>query len=233
MKTLTLTVEKSRELDRRAVEDYGLPSFLLMENAGRGLSSQIEKVLQAFPKITLLVLMCGGGNNGGDGFVAARHIYLKHPNVRIYLMSDPVKYRGDALLNFRILSKLGLEIVPYSEFIKDRKTIFQNTPLIIIDCMVGTGLHGPVEGLLDEAIDQIVDLKKFHNAKVTTISADIPSGLDGDSGPKSSAIVVADITVAFGCIKRGLLEPNSKAYVGKLEVIDIGIPEPLLRSFSV
>src|ERR1044071_3100707 len=232
MKTLILSVEQSRKLDRKATEEYGLPSFLLMENAGRGLAAQIEKLLQIFPRTTLLIFMCGGGNNGGDGFVAARHIYLKHPNVRVYLMSDPKSLKGDALLNFQILNKLGLTIFPYSEFPKDRRTIFQNTPLVIVDCMLGTGLKGPAEGTYAEAIHQIIDLKKYHNAKAMVISADIPSGLSGDEGPQNGyPAVMADVTVTFGCMKKGLMLPNSKPYVGRLELTDIGIPEPLLKSF--
>lgn len=233
MRPLTLSVEKSRELDRRAIEEYGLPSFLLMENAGRALAAHIEKVLQQFPRTTLLNFICGGGNNGGDGFVAARHIYLKHPNVRIYMMADPKTLKGDALLNFNIFKKLHDHIYPYSQFEQDKKTIFQKTPMVIVDCMLGTGLKGSVEGNYLSAIREINYLKKFHNGKVVVIAADIPSGLSGDEGPLTADNIIADVTVTFGSIKKGLADGRSKPYVGKLEVADIGLPEPLLKTFCV
>src|SRR5437868_14973201 len=108
MKLITLPVKQARELDRRATEEFGLPSLLLMENAGRGLVDSLETmVLDRNPKWIEVIVLCGTGNNGGDGFVAARHLAHRHANVSVFLTGDPANLKGDAFTNYRIIEKLG------------------------------------------------------------------------------------------------------------------------------
>src|SRR4051812_31602351 len=178
-----LSVEKSREVDRLATEEFGIPSFLLMENAGRELAAQIVKAMAVFPRTTHLIFLCGHGNNAGDGFVAARHLQQHHPNIKIYLSHDPSRLKGDPLMNFNILNKLGFTHARYPDFTNDRRTVFSGAPLVFIDALVGTGLKGEVEGIYKDIIADVIHLKKYHNAKATVIAADIPSGLHGDEGP--------------------------------------------------
>lgn len=232
MRLPILSVEQSREADRLATETYGLPSFLLMENAGRGLAHHILKVLDLFPRtITHVVFLCGPGKNGGDGFAAARHLMSKHSNIRIYLTHSSDKLTGDSLMNFNILKNLGITAHRFSDFESDKRTIFNGIPLVFVDCMLGTGLRGEPEGVFKDAIQEVAHLKKYHNTKVMVVAADVPTGLNGDEGPLASHIMPADVTVTFGCAKKGLLLPASKPHVGRLEVVDIGLPEPLLHRF--
>lgn len=227
----TLSVEKSREVDRLATEEFGLPSFLLMENAGRELAAHIVKVLEHFPRTTYLIFLCGHGSNAGDAFVAIRHLQQKHPNIKVYLTHDPERLSGDAMMNFKILTKLGFSFARYPDFSNDRRTIFNGTPLVFVDALVGTGLRGELEGIYKDIVRDVIHLKKYHNAKSMVVAADIPSGLHGDDGVVWPTVMPADVTVTFGCPKKGLMEPNSKPYVGRLEVVDIGLPEPLLRRY--
>jgi hydroxyethylthiazole kinase-like uncharacterized protein yjeF len=232
MKILTLSVDQARDLDRRTSEEYEIPSFLLMENAGRGLANSLEQTLEKFPRNAFVIFFCGGGNNGGDGFVAARHLYPKHNNIRIYLMSDVTTFKGDALTNYLIIKKLGLPLFPFSDFSKHEPQYHSN-PLVIIDAMIGLGLKGELKDPVKEAVRQINQMKKFHNAKVTVIACDIPSGVDGNEGPVSGQDAIqADITVTFACNKLGLAKNDSKLYAGKIEVVDIGIPQKLMEAFG-
>jgi hydroxyethylthiazole kinase-like uncharacterized protein yjeF len=228
----TLSVEQSRELDRLATEEFGLPSYLLMENAGREMALHIGRVLDYFPRTSALIFLCGYGRNAGDGFVAARHLYLKHPNIKLYVTNEEEKFNGDARINYKILKKLGLPIGRYENFITDRQTIFSGLPLVFVDALLGTGLKREADGVFKNLIQDVTTLKKYHNAKSTVIAADIPTGLHGDNGPVWPTVMPADLTVTFGCYKKGLLLPESKAYVGRLEIVDIGLPEPLLKRYQ-
>jgi hydroxyethylthiazole kinase-like uncharacterized protein yjeF len=203
-----------------------------MENAGRGLADHVFTVLNRFPVTTCVAVLCGGGSNGGDGFVCARYLLSRHLNVKIYLLTEPKSLTGDALLNHRILVNLGASFYSLDDFSLHRQSLFSNTPLVIVDAMVGTGFKGDLKPNLKSVIEKVNHLKKFHNAKVTVVSADIPSGLSGDDGFIGEPSVEADLTVTFGALKPGLTKPESRAYVGKIEVVDIGIPEILLRQYA-
>jgi NAD(P)H-hydrate epimerase len=152
--------------------------------------------------------------------------------MKIYLTHDPEKITGDARLNYNILKNLNFAFETYGDFTNDRRTIFSGTPLVFVDALVGTGLKGELTGVFKDLINDVIYLKKYHNAKATVISADIPSGLDGDNGPTWPTIMPADLTVTFGCPKKGLTLSESKPYVGRLEVSDIGLPEVLLKRYQ-
>ena len=231
MKPPILSVKEARSIDERATREYGIPSILLMENAARGLSDHIQILLKKFPRMTRILFFCGGGNNGGDGLAAARHLYKKQLNPTVYLLTDPKKLKGDAATNYVMATKLGV-LVRSMDQLEEDKPSFYGSPIVFVDAMLGTGSEGEVKTPFKEVVQYMNTMKKFHNAKATIAAADIPTGLNGDTGPVSSEIVLADLTVTFGSLKKGLLLPDSRPFVGRLEFVDIGLPEKLLDQFS-
>lgn len=227
--TRTLSISKIRDLDRRTVEEYGLPSVILMENAGRGVADTVSAVLAAQPKYTQVLVFCGGGNNAGDGFVAARHLVQRGVPVTIYLLNANERFVGDAGTNLNIVRKLGISLRAYENFETDRGTTLRNVPVVIVDAMLGTGFKGELRDPIKRAAAAINEFKISHNAKVTVVAVDIPSGLNGDEGPQGEVAVQADVTVTFVCPKLGFTKPGGRSFVGKIDVVDIGIPAPLLN----
>jgi len=232
MKTPILSVEEVRELDKRATEEYGIPSLLLMENAGRGLSIHVLKTLQLLPKSAEVLIICGSGNNGGDGFVAARHLSQEEVNVTIFLLADPDKLKGDAAINFTIIQRLGIPLQAFNTLPALLDDQYKSKPLIVLDALLGTGFKGELKSSMKDAIKVINELREHHSAKVKVVAVDIPSGLNGDTGPTGAETVMADITVTFACLKRGLVHDGSRPFTGKMEVVDIGIPQKLTKSYN-
>src|SRR3989304_4501482 len=155
-----------REIDRISIEEYGIQGLILMENAGRAVA---EVVLDEFPKVKRVAIFAGGGNNGGDGFVVGRHLMNKGLDVTTYLTVDPKKYKGDALINFQALRKIGGEIIRLNNGFAGYKGAD-----LIVDALFGTGLDREVDGFFREGIDYI------NSQAVPRIAVDIPSGLDSD-----------------------------------------------------
>jgi NAD(P)H-hydrate epimerase len=214
-----VTRQEIASLDREASEKYGIPSLILMENAGRAVS---EAVLRCFSEARKIAVLAGKGNNAGDGFVAARYL-SKIRNVTVFLFSDPEKFKGDALINFQSLRNFPVEIVEFSE---DSPAL--NFPDIssfdlLIDAIFGTGLRGTVEEFYLRILEAI------NGSGVPVLAVDIPSGLDADSGKPLGEAVKAERTVTMGLPKVGLLTPSAAEFVGELEVADIGYPLKLLE----
>jgi NAD(P)H-hydrate epimerase len=228
MKTATLSVSQSRELDKKAEKQFGIPSLILMENAGRGIADFAYQMLSRPTNLSAVFIMAGIGNNGGDALVAARHLFQKDIIPSIYLCGDPTKFPTDASINFRIIQKLGLEIFSIDKFSESLKKQ-GNQDLLIIDGLLGTGFVPPLRYPIDEAIRQMNKAKIDNPRSVKILSIDIPSGLSGDKGPVGEEIVRADLTVTFACYKPGLLKMASRSFVGQLEVLDIGIPKNIFQ----
>lgn len=210
----TLTRKEVRELDRRAIEEIGVPSIVLMENAGR---SAAEYLLTQSISGSVIIL-CGKGNNGGDGFVIARHLDNHHISTRILLCADRNEITGDADIQLKILEKSHLPIFQHSRI--DWLTECTQAAWIV-DALFGTGLEGSVRPPFDKIIEQI-------NSSGTPILAiDIPSGLDCDSGIPLGVAIKATQTVTFAALKKGLTAPSAQNYTGKITVLDIGIPRLL------
>lgn len=210
---ITLTCAQSRQLDRLAVEKYGVPSIVLMENAGRGLT---DLLCQQAPQS--VVICCGKGNNGGDGFVMARHLNLRNVPVEVFALGKPEEYKGDALTNLQIIQNLHIKL----QFISDAHTALEIMPPVleksdwIVDALLGTGAHGAPR----TPFDAVINLINKQNKKV--LAVDIPSGLDADSGQYTICCVRADLTGSMGAIKTGLINANPDL-VGRIHTIDIGI----------
>jgi len=230
--TPILTIEQVRRLDRLAEKDYKIPALLLMENAGRGVADFAEKILQGDPQKGGVWIVAGTGNNGGDGLVAARHLFQRKVPVQIFILGDPAKFTGDAALNYRITQKLKIKTGDFSAFKSLSAQASEFKKLIIVDAILGTGFSGALRSPAAEAIRTINELKKSRPEIVHVVAVDIPSGLSGDDGPAGGEAVKADSTVTFACLKSGLVKPESGPFVGKIEVMDIGIPEELIQSMA-
>ncbi|MFP4197637.1 MAG: NAD(P)H-hydrate dehydratase [Methanomassiliicoccales archaeon] len=206
------TVEQMRELDRGAIEDYDIEDLLLMENAGLAVYSTI---LQEFGMAgKRFLIFCGPGNNGGDGLVVARKILSNGGVPKVLLMSDPEKYSGAAERNYRILTRLPIEVEHFSPEVRG-ELLHSHA---VIDAMLGTGLDGEVRGKYREAIELI------NSSPLPVFSVDIPSGVNGNTGKVMGTAVQADLTVTFGLPKVGNILYPGFDHCGKLYVSHISFP---------
>jgi NAD(P)H-hydrate epimerase len=213
-----VTAEEMRQADKMAMEEYGIPSMLLMENAGLALVRQAEEMLLGASG-KRIAIFCGGGNNGGDGLVAARHLYNRGCDVRLYFVSDPDIFRGDALNNWQILKNMGVSGYWLTEGnrMNVARMALANSDLVI-DAIFGTGLNDNVSGVALAVINVLNESNR------PIIACDIPSGLSAETGLPLGAAVKAATTVTFGFCKQGLALPISAPYVGRLVVADISLP---------
>jgi NAD(P)H-hydrate epimerase len=212
---MMLSRDEVRAIDRRAIEEFGVPGVVLMENAGRGAAEVLLSLGVRGP----VVVCCGKGNNGGDGFVIARHLVLHGCDVRVLLFAPPGELRGDAAVNYGIIAKLRLPMEQMTEPLDEPRLSRELAAADwVVDALFGTGLEGPVRRPLDRVIELI-------NASRTKVFAvDIPSGLDCDTGKPLGAAVRAQHTATFVAVKKGFLEPGAEAWTGKVHVVHIGVP---------
>jgi NAD(P)H-hydrate epimerase len=218
-----VTREEARELDRRAIEEYGIPGVVLMENAGRRCAEEALKMLKQ-PSEATGAVVCGKGNNGGDGFVIARHLHNAGVRVTTYLtarIADCIK-GGDAATNLRIALKMGLAVqeVTTVDAVAAVGGELRASGLVV-DALFGTGLSGEVAEPHRSLIVQM-------NAAARPILAvDIPSGLDCNTGVVLGVAVRATKTVTFIAPKAGFYKGDGPTHVGELVVADIGLPKEL------
>ncbi len=219
-----MTRDQIREVDRTAIEDYGIPGVVLMENAGRSTTRVVLDLLDDASDAPV-VIVCGAGNNGGDGFVIARHLHNDGVGVEILLAVDPEKLKGDARVNYEIARKMDLPM----QTVTDEAKIAQAAAKlgdcrVIVDALLGTGFHGEVRPPFDAIIRAI---NEAEGPRV--VAVDVPSGLDCDAGEPSNATVRADVTVTFVAPKTGFSKDSAREYVGDLVAVDIGAPRELTR----
>jgi hydroxyethylthiazole kinase-like uncharacterized protein yjeF len=220
-----LTVAEMREVDRLSTERQGVPGLTLMENAGKSVAQFIRSRIPGFARRPILVL-CGKGNNGGDGFVVARHLLKLGAKPFVYLFGDPREAKGDAATNLRRRrnSSRELRVIRTAKEWQSSKAALASAG-IIVDALLGTGVRGPVEGILQDVIQ---DLNR-RRSEQTVVSVDIPSGLHADTGEVQGAAVGADYTVTFTAPKNGLLLAAGPRHVGLLVVRQIGSPAELIE----
>jgi len=223
-----LTAAETREVDRLTTERYGVPSLTLMENAGKGVAGFIRQNFRRLGRRKTVVL-CGKGNNGGDGFVVARHLLDIGAKPAVYLLGEPGEVRGDAGANLKRWQDVGGQpvVVRDSNEWQSGKAAVGSAD-IIVDAILGTGARGPVEGLLREAIEDI----NRRTAAQTVVSVDIPSGLGADSGEVQGVCVSANFTITFTSPKVGFFLGEGHAHVGQLVVRDIGSPFELIEEIG-
>lgn len=216
MLPVLVTAEQMRYLDRIAIEQYGIPGLVLMENAGLQVVNHAEQRFGRWQGKRVLVL-CGTGNNGGDGMVVARHAVQRGAQVLVALAGDPKKVTGDARTNLNIAQKLG--IVRPIQNVEDIGLIWRGSDWhLVVDAILGIGVKGEVRGLIAEVI------AFFRNCPVPVVAVDVPSGIDADTGAVCGHAIRATLTVTFGAMKVGLAVHPGVEYAGELVVADIGIP---------
>jgi NAD(P)H-hydrate epimerase len=216
---IIVTAGEMQAMDRRTIKAGGIPGIELMESAGRGAT---EFLLDFFPQATQsrIGIIAGKGNNGGDGFVIARHLSLKGIQVSVYLLAKSSVVKGDAAENFKLLAPLKIPVIeiPDEKSFSDQKRNMQHFDLWV-DAILGTGLQSEVRGFYREAIEFINSLKK------PVFAVDMPSGLNSDTGQPCGACIQARATATFAFAKTGhILQPGA-AFTGSLKIVDIGIPD--------
>ena len=215
-----LTREQVREIDRRSTADFHIPSIVLIENAARAVADEACRMLGG-ECIGEILILCGGGNNGGDGLAAARHLHNRGADVTIALCTDPAGYKGDALINWYIAQAMKLETAPFAERILD-----DPRPMLVIDAIFGTGLTKPPRDPFP-AIAAAVN-----KSGLAVLAVDLPSGLDCDTGLPLGPCIVAARTVTFVAEKVGFATPDAKRFLGGISVGDIGCPRDLIEQLA-
>jgi NAD(P)H-hydrate epimerase len=230
---LILTREQVREVDRRAIAEYGMSGLVLMENAGRGAADVLcsQWAGRGGGKDSqwtmLIVVVCGKGNNGGDGFVIARHLDLRGWTVRVLLLCEPWELSGDAAANFAILEKAGVEIQIFASPL-DMARFGEAIAgaVYFVDAILGTGATGEPKSPYAEAIEQM------NSSGVRILALDLPSGLDCDTGTAARHTIRAKHTATFVAAKPGFFVIGAEQYVGEVHVCGIGVPRKLIEEIS-
>jgi len=209
----TITASQSKLLDKKAREIFGLSTLILMENAGRAVAGEIIKL-----KKRRIAIFCGKGNNGGDGFVLARHLLAAGIRPDLFLAGKASDVKGEAKLNLDILLNLKHKITRVDgKAVSSLKRKIRRYDLIV-DAIFGVGLKGRIEGVFGDLIESI----NFSGAYI--VSIDIPSGLDADTGEAPGVCIKADRTITFVARKRGMVKGKGPGYCGKIIVKDLGFP---------
>jgi ADP-dependent NAD(P)H-hydrate dehydratase / NAD(P)H-hydrate epimerase len=235
-----LTTEEMREVDRLTTEKYGIPSILLMENAAHAAARVISEKLGGSVKGKSFLILCGKGNNGGDGAALARILWLQGANVDVYLFGKIEETKGDAKVNFEILKKFANldkeDFYPTfwdeneKDFINELTSDIEqsNEFDVVIDAFFGTGLTRPLEDSLASQIDIIFNFLSYKRNYPLIVSIDIPSGLNADLAEPIGKNIKADLTVTFTAVKPANVLPPASNFNGELVVANIGSPQELI-----
>jgi NAD(P)H-hydrate epimerase len=221
-----VTADEIREMDRRTIEEFGIPGRVLMENAGRGAT---RVLMNRFPDIhqKRVGIIAGRGNNGGDGFVIARYLAQAGVSVTVYLLSESSRLVGDAAANFHLLAPLEIPVREItSESRLNELKIEMAHCHAWVDAIFGTGLNSDITGIFKSAIDFLNTLKR------PVLAVDIPSGINADTGQICGVCLTATATAIFGFPKIGHIQFPGAGHTGTLHVIDIGIPPHLIKTVS-
>ena len=227
-KEKAITSDQMYEIEDRGDKMIGVSRIYMMENAGHGLADFIISEFRNDLKEKKIVVICGSGNNGGDGFVASRHLSGYYgAKITVILLGSPADLRTqEAGINWRVIEKMDSIEIIYDNKIVDKISKKIATADIIIDAIFGTGIKGEIREPHASAIELI-----NNNSKAYVVSVDVPSGIDPNTGKPNNRSVKADATVTFHRMKTGLL--NNKKYTGKITVEKIGIPSEAEREVVV
>jgi len=217
-----LNASQMREADRRTIEDIGIPSLVLMENAGRQVVAAIEAAYEDLDERRVAIL-CGRGNNGGDGFVVARTLLEHEVDVSVFVIGALAEVRGDARVNLEILGRLGLSVVEVND---EQEWELHSSEIatcdLIVDALFGTGLKTPLSGMLETVVEDINEMA------IPVVAVDLPSGLSADTHELIGPCIDASLTVTFAAPKIPLVLPPAQLRVGDLVVADVGIPKAVI-----
>ena len=219
-----LNSSQMREADKRTIEDIGIPSLVLMENAGRQAVAAMEAMYTDLLDRHVGVL-CGRGNNGGDGFVVARTLVQRGVDVAVFLLGGVADVRGDARANLEILGRLGVTVVEISDS-QAWELHFSEVSdcTLIVDAIFGTGLKSPVSGLIESVIADV------NASGIPVVAIDLPSGLSADSPKPIGPSIEATLTVTLAAPKLPLVLPPGETHAGDIVIADIGIPVEVIEA---
>jgi NAD(P)H-hydrate epimerase len=219
-----LNSAQMREADRRTVEEIGIPSLVLMENAGRQAVAAIEAMYSDLLERQVAVL-CGRGSNGGDGFVVARTLVQRGVDVSVFLIGRVAEVRGDARINLEILGRLGLTVVEVADS-QAWELHFSEVSdcTLIVDAIFGTGLNAPISGFIESVVTDV------NASGIPVVAIDLPSGLSADSPEPIGPSIEAGLTVTLAAPKLSLVLPPAEMRAGDIVIADIGIPIEVLET---
>ncbi|MCP4633861.1 MAG: NAD(P)H-hydrate dehydratase [candidate division Zixibacteria bacterium] len=215
-----LTAEQMQSIDRRAIDGKGIPSLDLMENAGSAVAEEIMEAFSDFAELSVIVV-CGKGNNGGDGFVTAHHLEEAGIGVRCFITADPKDLKGDAKVNYNRAIGVGIQVTTVNSIGEFEIPVMTD---VIVDALFGTGFRGDIQGIAAEIVNEI------NTAGVPVISVDCPSGLNTTTGEISDPCILADYTVTLARPKIGLYLYPGRDFTGDVSIVDIGIPNSAVDS---
>jgi len=217
-----LNTQQMREADRRTIDEIGIPAIVLMENAGRQAVAAMEAAFDDLATSHVGVL-CGRGNNGGDGFVIARTLVQRGVETSVFLLGSVADVRGDARTNLEVLGRIGLTVVEISNA-QEWELHFSEISRceLLVDAILGTGFHGQLSGLLETVVADVNGLG------VPVVAIDLPTGVSADTAEVEGEAIEASMTVTLAAPKISLILPPADSRSGDLVIADIGIPLPLL-----
>lgn len=213
-----LNADQMREADRRTIQEIGIPSLVLMENAGRQVVAAIESFFTDLAERSVAVI-CGKGSNGGDGFVVARTLHQRGVDVSVFVVGQVAEIQGDARINLEILGRLGLTVVEVTDegqWELHFSEVSQHE--LIVDALFGTGLRTALTGLHETVVADI------NGAAIPVVAIDLPSGMSADTPDLIGAAIDATVTVTLGAPKLPLILPPAEQQAGEVVIADIGIP---------
>src|SRR5438128_11430251 len=217
-----LNAAQMREADRRTIDEIGIPSLVLMENAGRQVVAAMEAVHADLLERRVGVI-CGRGNNGGDGFVVARTLMQRGVDVSVFLLGRVAEVRGDARTNLEILGRLGVTVVEVSDSQAWELHFSELSDCtLIVDAIFGTGLNAPISGFIESVVTDV------NTSGIPVVAIDLPSGLSADSAEPIGPSIEAGLTVTLAAPKLPLVLPPAENHAGDIVIADIGIPSDIL-----
>ncbi|WP_110955939.1 NAD(P)H-hydrate dehydratase [Anaerosinus massiliensis] len=222
-----VTAKQIRQIDHQTIEQYGMPEIALMENAGSEVAKAVVRILKTIDGKKICIF-AGKGNNGGDGFVAARHLINQKAKIKVFIIGNATDIKNSAKINLNILLSMGADVLEVKgERDWDKVKIALAFSDCFIDALLGTGFEGTLRPEMIKMIDMMNGMGK------TIIAVDIPSGVEADSGIVHNTAVQAAATVTFGLPKIGLLLYPGAAHAGEILTVDIGIPNVLLSDGNI
>ncbi len=213
-----------KNIDRRAIRDFGVPGLVLMENAASAVMAEMEKFFDGLEGVRVGII-CGKGNNGGDGLALARRLRVRGVAVRVALFASFGAVEGEAKVNLSILRKMDVELAPKASTRALLDILSWSD--VLVDALLGVGLSSPLKGAYARAVDMI------NASGRPVVAVDVPTGIDADTGVVMGTAIKADLTVTMALLKRGLVLYPGAEYAGTVRIADIGIPREVIEKEKV
>ena len=218
------TAKQIGNIDRRAIREFGIPGPVLMENAASAIVFEMERFFEGLDGVKVGII-CGKGNNGGDGLALARRLRIRGVPVRVCLLASFAALKDEAKLNLAILRKMDVEIIPNAASPAIAELVAWSD--VLVDAMLGVGLSSPLKG------NYAVAAELMNMAGRPVVAVDIPTGVNADTGEVMGVAVMADLTVTMIVPKRGLVLYPGAAFAGQVRVADIGIPSEVIEKEKI